>query len=79
MDNAASMQHALEFLNLPPDAIVTTEEVANFLRVTPHWLNEQRLRGKGPTALKLGWHTVRYRVGDVIAFLREQSQKREAA
>lgn len=60
------------FLAVPaPNAILTTAEVAAWLRVHPRQV--QRL---GVPCLNLGHKTKRYRAADVIAWLAKQARRK---
>lgn len=54
------------FVVPPPEAVLTTDQVAAWLQV--HTRQVQRL---GIPALKLGHKTVRYRARDVMAWLQK--------
>ena len=56
----------------PDDELLTTEQVAAWLRVTVQWLEFGRVRGYGPQYTRLGPRAVRYTRGQVRAFLRER-------
>lgn len=49
--------------------VLTPREVALLIRVPEPTLRRWRSAGAGPAYLQLGGHTVRYRRGDVIAWL----------
>ena len=51
--------------------VLTTEEVAAYLKVPVETLYTWRHKGTGPPALKVGRH-LRYRVRDLAAWLEEQ-------
>jgi hypothetical protein len=51
-----------------PPALLTTEEVAELLRLSPSILNKWRLAGRGPSFVKAG-SRVRYRLSDIAAFI----------
>ena len=55
----------------PDGRLLTTAEVAAYLRVTPTALRRWRQRGAGPPAYVLG-NTARYRVEDLEAWLESQ-------
>jgi len=54
---------------LPADAIVTPDEVAAFLRVSLSTVRRARI-----PCLRVQQRTPRYRVGDVLAWVRAQTQ-----
>lgn len=49
--------------------MMSTEEVADFLGITPGTLNGMRVKGVGPSYVKLGGKIVRYRSDVVEAWL----------
>lgn len=58
------------------EILLTEKEVADWLRLTVSGLRAQRRRGDLPAALaiKVG-KFVRYRAGDIAAYLERQSQQ----
>jgi hypothetical protein len=70
-----------------PDTTLTTPQLARLLRVSVSWLEIGRLpkdpndpsKGHryGPLFIRFNKRVVRYRLGDVIAWLRERSEKPE--
>jgi excisionase family DNA binding protein len=58
--------------------LMTSEEVAAYLRIEPGTLNEWAYRGTGPRYVKVG-HLRRYRPGDVDAYLESRSSKQAGA
>lgn len=56
------------------DSLMTTEEVAEYLRVPVSTLHQWRYFGRGPKALKVGRH-LRFRAEDVQSWLTEQEQE----
>lgn len=56
--------------------LATTEEVADFLRMTPGGLTQLRLRGTGPQFMNLGTRSVRYDWADVYAWLDSKKSAR---
>jgi excisionase family DNA binding protein len=59
-------------VNAKPGRLATTTEVADYLQIPPHTLDQWRSQGKGPHYMKVGRH-VRYRWTDVDAWLRKQT------
>jgi hypothetical protein len=53
------------------DTLLTTAAVAMWLGVSTQWLELGRCKGYGPVYVKVG-RLVRYRKGDVIAYLRSR-------
>lgn len=60
-----------------PDDLITTRELCEWLRYSTQWAEGARHRGSGPAFIRLG-NRVRYRRGDVIAWLRERTHRRTA-
>lgn len=56
-----------------PDDLLDTPELADWLGVSHQWLEIGRNMGYGPKFKKLSSRMVRYRRGDVIAWLDERS------
>jgi hypothetical protein len=61
-----------------PDALLDTKQVARLLRVSVEWLEIGRCRvkgrekGYGPPFIRINKRMVRYRVGDLIKWLRSR-------
>jgi hypothetical protein len=60
--------------NPPPDddVLLSTEAVGAWLGVSTQWLEIGRVKGYGPEFVRLGPRNIRYRCGQVRAFLRER-------
>jgi len=58
------------------DDLLTTAEVAQWLGVSPQWLETRRTNGGGPEFERLSPRVVRYRRGKVRAFLDRRSHAR---
>ena len=56
------------------EELLTPEEVAGILKVSPRTLRNWRASGKGPPYLKLEG-SVRYRRGDVRAWIRQARER----
>ncbi len=56
-----------------PDDLLTTREVARWLRVSKEWLELGRTRGYGPRFVRQGLKSVRYRRSDVLAFINKNT------
>ena len=52
-----------------PHAILTTDEAAKQLRVSPKTMAYWRQTGDGPAFMRLGSRTVRYRADDLAAYM----------
>ena len=58
-----------EFVDLPSEALLTREKVANLLEVSLSWVKKQPI-----PKVRLGHCTVRYRVGSVRQYLRNHPE-----
>lgn len=58
------------------DELLSTREVANWLKVSEVWLEIGRTHGYGPTFVKISPRRVRYRRDAVLRFLEERTYKR---
>lgn len=68
--------HAIELIaegtgNL--DDLLTTSELAEWLRISSAWAEIGRSQGWGPPFVRLGPSRIRYRRGDVLRWLRERT------
>lgn len=63
--------HALPDEALPDEALLNVQEAAAFLRLSPNALNWYRSQRRGPTYQRIGPKTIRYRVGDLRAYMVE--------
>jgi predicted DNA-binding transcriptional regulator AlpA len=59
--------------NADDDELLTTAELANWLGVSPQWVEIGRTKHYGPPFKKLSSHMVRYRRGDARAWLRSRT------
>ena len=57
----------------PDDESLTTQEVADWLGVSPQFLEISRHRGTGPRYAELSPRQIRYLRGDVRAWLKKRS------
>ncbi len=57
-----------------PDQMLTTVETAELLGCSVSFLEIGRIRGYGPPAQKITPRMVRYRRGDVLAWVRERAE-----
>ena len=55
------------------EQLLTTQQVAEWLQISPSWLEIGRTKGYGPKYVKLGAKRVRYRVGDTKQYLRDRT------
>jgi predicted DNA-binding transcriptional regulator AlpA len=56
--------------------LLTTPALAEWLAVSTQWLEMGRLRGYGPPFTRIGPNSIRYRRGDVRAWLAERRHHR---
>ncbi len=56
------------------NALLTERQTAELLNVSPRTLAAWRLRRRGPRVVKFGRNSVRYRRGDVLAFIESQAR-----
>lgn len=63
---------------LDPSGLLTTQELADYLKVPRGTLHQWRSRGEGPPGFRVGRH-VRYRAQDVEAWLSLQAQAERRA
>ncbi|MBV5341186.1 MAG: DNA-binding protein [Deltaproteobacteria bacterium] len=56
---------------------LTTEEVAQMLKIGATTLEQSRLNGSGPKFIKFGKKTVRYQVSDVVGWGKKFSSTAE--
>jgi len=59
--------------NADPNRLVRPVEAARFLSVTRGALDNWRSRGTGPAYVRLGPRCVRYKVGELLAWIERQS------
>ncbi len=59
--------------DIPPDRLLTREEVQTSFGISKRWLEIAAVRGDGPVFIKIG-RRVRYRVGDLRAWIAAQSR-----
>lgn len=62
-----------------PEHLLTTDDVAERLRLTPRTVKAWRARGRGPEPVRIGYRTVRYRAADVDAWLARHEAPAEQA
>jgi hypothetical protein len=73
-------KRAASLIHNPPedfkndDDLLTTTQVASWFGVTVQWLELSRPRGLGPPFVKISSQMVRYRRGELIAWLKEREQ-----
>ena len=66
----------VDFTNLSDEHLLSSAEVAELLGVRETTLPLWRYTGQGPTHVKLGRRLVRYRVGDLRAYIAGQQSPR---
>jgi predicted DNA-binding transcriptional regulator AlpA len=62
-----------------PDDLLSTQQLATWLGVSVLWLEIGRNKNYGPRFMKLGPRMVRYRRGDVLAWLDSRANVAQAA
>jgi predicted DNA-binding transcriptional regulator AlpA len=60
------------------DDLLTTKDMARWLRVSTQWLHRARAAGYGPPYERIGPHCIRYRRSKVRAWLDERSHQSTA-
>jgi hypothetical protein len=60
------------------DVLLTTPALAEWLDVSVQWVEIGRLKGYGPPFTRIGTNSIRYRRGDVRAWLAERRHLRTA-
>ena len=55
------------------ERLLTPKEAANFLRLSISWLAKARMRGDGPSYVKLG-RSVRYREGALLQWMKSRAR-----
>jgi|RhiMetdeSRZDD1v2_1073273.scaffolds.fasta_scaffold2852332_1 excisionase family DNA binding protein len=60
-----------------PDDLLTTEQAAELLQLSPRTLRRWRTEGKGPPYIRLGARRVRYRRGAILDWARAHEQEAE--
>lgn len=58
-----------------PSTLLTTEQAAEILGLTPRFLQVRRLRGDGPAFIRISSNCVRYRSEDLEAWLDERVRR----
>lgn len=56
----------------PSDELLDTKSVAEWLGVSPQFLEKGRVQGYGPTYIRLGPKRIRYRRLDVLSWLEQR-------
>ena len=60
---------------LDPNELLTTKEMAAWLKVSPQWLEIGRSKGYGPPFERIGPRCIRYRPGLTIKWLDERTHR----
>lgn len=68
-------QIAAEQADRPPDDLMTTGAVADWLHVSVQFLALGRNQGYGPPFVRIGPKVVMYRRADVLAWLKERTHR----
>jgi predicted DNA-binding transcriptional regulator AlpA len=65
---------------ISPDQLLRTRQVAKLLAVSEAWLEQLRLNKQGPKYIKLSERSLRYKMGDILAWLQVRARStREVA
>ncbi len=67
-----SPQELAEMHALPDDALATSQEAAAFLRLKYNTLAWYRCNGGGPKFVRVGPKLIRYRMGDLRDYAKDQ-------
>jgi len=70
LDRRAASLAAVE---APDDYLLTSDELASWLGVAPITIKRWRRVGEGPTYARAGLRAVRYKKGDVLAWLSSRA------
>jgi predicted DNA-binding transcriptional regulator AlpA len=65
--------HQLIHVDFHPEETLSTKEVAAWLGVSPQFLEIGRSRGYGPEFVRISKRLVRYRVRDVLDWLKSRT------
>jgi predicted DNA-binding transcriptional regulator AlpA len=66
--------------NISPDQLLSTAHVAVLFGVSVPWLEQLRLNKEGPKYIHLSSRCVRYKMSDILAWLKVRARStREAA
>lgn len=57
------------------EELLTSEQVARMLAMSPMTVRRLRMSGEGPPWIRVGKRAIRYRRGDVEAWLRRRPKK----
>jgi predicted DNA-binding transcriptional regulator AlpA len=68
-----STRKSAQELNWSNDRLLTPKEAANFLRVSQSWLAKARMRGDGPSYVKIG-RSVRYAEAALLAWTKSKAR-----
>ena len=59
------------------DDLITSKELASWLRVSISWVEQSRKHGYGPPVIYISKNAIRYRRDHVLAWLAERAKKAE--
>jgi predicted DNA-binding transcriptional regulator AlpA len=59
---------------IPLEPLLSTEEAAQILDVSPSWLAKARMRGDGPEYVQIG-RAIRYSRTSLLRFMAERTRK----
>ena len=57
----------------PEDQLLNTKQLAHFLGVSVQWCEIGRCKGYGPPFIRISPKRIRYRWGDILAWLKERT------
>jgi len=64
-------------IEIDPERLMTSKEVAEFLQVPVSTIHQWRYRSKGPKGFRVGKH-IRFRRSDVEAWIEDQQDELQA-
>lgn len=73
LDRRAKTLTSVEAAKGPPDQLITTPVLCAWLGVSLQWAEIGRHKGYGPPYKRLGPNRIRYRRGEVLAWLDERT------
>ena len=60
--------------HMDPDQLLSTNQLANWVGRSAAWFEKLRLDGGGPRYLRISRRCIRYRLADVVDWLRERER-----
>jgi hypothetical protein len=71
---AAKLVAELEQQEADPDQLLTTQQTAAIIGMSDQWLEVGRIKGYGPRYIRLAPKIIRYRRGDLRAWLKQRAR-----